>query len=196
MPNPINRIISDPHVALDTNALSDKPEMAIAVARIISSWGSIERELSSVLVRLLGANASSAHAIFSILQTQALQTKALEAAAKSVLDKDGFDAFNAVMAVVDSVKKTRNRLAHWCWGTCRQRPEYLILADPKMLKEATRAPPLTSNRANPAHSALKKCGTLFSSTTRPCWPTQSMTLTAVSVTWFKLNIFYWCTVWS
>jgi hypothetical protein len=134
MPNPINRIVPDPHVVLDTNALSDKPEMAIAVARIISIWGSIERELSSVLVRLLGANASSAHAIFSILQTQALQTKALEAAAKSVLDKDGFDAFNAVMAVVDSVKKTRNRLAHWCWGTCQQRPEYLILADPKMLK--------------------------------------------------------------
>src|SRR4051812_13640137 len=81
MPNPINRIVTDPHVVLDTRALSDKPEMAKTVAEIVATWGSIERELSSMMVRLLGADAAPAHAMFSMLPTQSLQNRALDAAA-------------------------------------------------------------------------------------------------------------------
>jgi hypothetical protein len=75
-----------------------------------------------------------AHAIFSILQTQALQTKAMEAAAKSALSSDDLAIFDAVLTVVNGVQKTRNRLAHWAWGKCLQRPDLLLLADPDGLK--------------------------------------------------------------
>ena len=48
---------------------------------------------------------------------------------------DEFNDFKAVMTVVESVQKTRNKLAHWGWGVCKERPDLLILANPKMLKE-------------------------------------------------------------
>jgi hypothetical protein len=132
---PINRIVGDPHVVLNTDVLSDKPDLAIIICEIFATWGSIERGLSGLMVRLLGAKAAPAHAIFSILQTQSLQSKALEAAAKSSLDESSFEAFSAYMAVIESVQKIRNRLAHWAWGSCENRPDLLVLADPAMLKK-------------------------------------------------------------
>jgi hypothetical protein len=84
---------------------------------------------------LLGADVAPAHAIFSILQTQSLQSKALEAAAKATLTGERLDAFTAFMVVVESVQKSRNRLAHWAWGSCKNRPDLFVLADPVMLKE-------------------------------------------------------------
>jgi hypothetical protein len=135
MPQPINRMVRDPHVILNTDTLANKPEFAILICEIFATWASIERDLSNLMIRLLGANAAPSHAIFSILQTQALQTKALEAAAKSALDASRFEAFTAFMSVIDSVQKARNRLAHWAWGSCKQRPDLFVLADPKMLKE-------------------------------------------------------------
>jgi hypothetical protein len=135
MPQPINKIVPNPRIILDTDALSEKPDIAIIVVRIFAIWASIERRLGVLLVRLLGANAVPAHAMFSILQTQALQTKALEAAARSILSPDDFDIFSASLAVANSVQKTRNRLAHWAWGKCQERPDLLVLGDPDGLKE-------------------------------------------------------------
>jgi hypothetical protein len=63
-----------------------------------------------------------------------LQTKALDAAAKSALSPDDRDIFDAALTVVSSVQKIRNRLAHWVWGKCLQRPDLLLLADPDGLK--------------------------------------------------------------
>lgn len=128
-------MVPNAQVILDTDVLDEKPDFAILVVRIFSIWASIERRLSVLLVRLLGADAVPAHAIFSILQTQALQTKALEAAARSTLSPDDFDIFSAFLAVANSVQKTRNRLAHWAWGKCAQRPDLLVLADPEGLKQ-------------------------------------------------------------
>jgi hypothetical protein len=135
MPQPINRIVSDAHVILNTDAISGRPDFAVIICKIFATWASIEREINTLLIRLLGAKAAPAHAIFSILQTQSLQSKALEAAAKATLDGTSFEASNAFMIVVESVQKTRNRLAHWAWGSCKNRPDLFILADPSMLKE-------------------------------------------------------------
>jgi hypothetical protein len=135
MPQPINKIVPNPRVVLDTDALEDKPEFATLVVKIFAVWAVIERRLSVLLVHLLGADEIHAHAIFSILQTQQLQTKALEAAAKSCLSTDDLDIFDAALTVISSAQKIRNRLAHWSWGKCLQRPDLLLLADPDGLKE-------------------------------------------------------------
>ncbi len=135
MPQPINKLVKDPWVTLDKNALSDNPAMAILICQIFATWASIERHLDGLLVRMIGAQVAPAHAIFSVLQAQHLQTRALEAAARASLDAVGLEAFLACKKVIDGVQKTRNRLAHWAWGKCKERPDLLILADPQMLKE-------------------------------------------------------------
>ena len=135
MPQPINKILPNPRVILDTDALNGKPDLAALVVKIFAVWANIERRLSTLLVHLLGTDEVHAHAIFSILQTQALQSKALEAAANSALLPNQLEIFDAALAVISSVQKTRNRLAHWSWGKCIQRPDLLVLADPEGLKD-------------------------------------------------------------
>jgi hypothetical protein len=135
MPQPISKILPNARVILDIDVLDEKPDLAIIVVKIFAVWASIERRLSVLLVHLLGADSVHAHAIFSILQTQSLQTKAMEAAAKSALPADDLEVFNAYLTVINAVQKTRNRLAHWSWAKCIQRPDLLVLGDPDGIKE-------------------------------------------------------------
>lgn len=135
MPNPINRIVADAHIALEPKALGDKPEMAILVTEIFAIWAQIEHDLSLLLARILGAAESPALAMFSVLHAQHLQLKALQAAAEAALDPDGYEVFLAVLSVTEGAQTPRNRLAHWVWGTCKQRPDLLCLADPEMLRD-------------------------------------------------------------
>jgi hypothetical protein len=134
MPQPFNKVVPDAHVYIDSGALSDKPDMAVLVARIFAVWAQIEHELSFLLVRVLGAEAAPAIAMHATLTAQHLQNSALQAAAKAALLPDQFDIFQAALSTAESASTPRNHLAHWIWGGCKQRPELLALFDPKMVK--------------------------------------------------------------
>jgi hypothetical protein len=135
MPQPINRIVPDPEVFLDTDILSSKPELAVIVTKIFATWAEIEHSLSMLLVQILRAAESPAVAMFGVLTSQHLQSTALDAAAKSALPDDDYDIFLAVVSVCDSAQTPRNHLAHWAWGGCKQKPDLLCLADPAMIRE-------------------------------------------------------------
>src|SRR6516164_3202275 len=104
MPQPINRVVSDPEVYLEVGILKDKPELAVLVAEIFSVWARIELELSYLVVRVLGADAAPAIAMYSTLTAQHLQLGALQAAAKAALAPDDFNVFLAALAVSDRVQ--------------------------------------------------------------------------------------------
>jgi hypothetical protein len=135
MPNRIDRIVPNPHVYLSTDILKDKPDLAILVTQIFAVWARIEHELSFLLVRVLGANAAPAIAMYGTLIAQHLQLGALEAAAKAALTQHDFEVFQAAIAVTESIRTPRNQLAHWAWAGCKQRPDLLALANPKMIRE-------------------------------------------------------------
>jgi hypothetical protein len=135
MPQPLNRVIPNGEFKENASVLSDKPDLAVLVASIFAHWAHIEGALSLLLVRVLGADAEPAIAMFATLTAQHLQMGALEAAAKAALSADDFDVFLATMSVIDSVQTPRNHLAHWIWGHCDQLPDALLLADPRALKE-------------------------------------------------------------
>jgi hypothetical protein len=52
--------------------------MAILITKIFATWASIEQQLNFLLVRVLGANAAPALAMFETLTAQRLQLKALK----------------------------------------------------------------------------------------------------------------------
>jgi hypothetical protein len=135
MPQPINRIVPNPHVYLDPNALKDKPDFAILVCQIFAVWATIEQELNFLFFVVLGADAAPAIAIYSELRTQALQGVALEAAAKAALSDHDYEIFKAAVSVANGVQTARNHLAHWAWAGCHERTDILALCDPKMIKE-------------------------------------------------------------
>jgi hypothetical protein len=133
MPQPINKIVPDAHVYLSYDVLQDKPELALLVCKIFAIWARIEQQLTVLLVRVLGADYEPAFAIYSTLTAQHLQNRALDAAAKATLSEDDYLIFSAAISVSESAQAPRNHLAHWSWGGCKQRPDLLVLADPKMI---------------------------------------------------------------
>lgn len=149
VPNPFSRIVPGAEIYPDWNIIDNKPEMALLVTKIFAVWASIERELNFLLVRVLGLGPNSRPqaplAMFQVLTAQHLQLKVLDAAARAELSKahqtgsiastimDSYDVFSAVLNVVESAQKPRNRLAHWVWGGCRQRQDLLALIDPTTL---------------------------------------------------------------
>src|SRR6202051_4469864 len=135
MPQPMNRVVPNAQVYLDGSILKDKPAFALLSCEIFSTWAQIEHEQNFLFVRVLGANAAPAIAIYGELRTQALQLAALEAAAKAALSPADYEIFAAATAVVDGAKTPRNHLAHWAWGGCRERSDLLALVNPKALKE-------------------------------------------------------------
>jgi hypothetical protein len=104
MPQPINRVVPDAHVILDTNPLFDKPDYAILVTQIFSTWARIEHLLRIILLRILGADATPALAMFESLTAQHLQLTALEAAAKAALNTEDYEIFQAAISVADSAQ--------------------------------------------------------------------------------------------
>src|SRR4051812_31129463 len=121
MPQPINRIVPNAHVILRTTVLNDKPDFAILVAQIFATWARIEQQLSFLLVRVLGAQAAPAIAMYSTLTAQHLQLGALDAAAKAGLQEGDYQVFKAAVLVADMAQTPRNHLAHWTWAECKDR---------------------------------------------------------------------------
>jgi hypothetical protein len=148
MPQPLSRVKPNAFFRHDPNALDDKPHLAKLVANIFAHWGLVEYRLSLLLVRVLGADAAPALAMFSTLTAQHLQLGALEAAAKVALSLEEFDVFQAGIAVTDSVQTPRNQLAHWIWGTAPELPKALLLAEPKSAKERDRELALALERSD------------------------------------------------
>lgn len=134
MPNPFSRILPNAKIKFRTDALADKPAMAVLVSTIFALWSQIDHELSLLLVKILRADAHPAVAMYSTITSQYMQSIALDAAAKAALSADDYFVFRAAMSVALGVASVRNQLAHWIWGVCEQRPDLLALADPTRFK--------------------------------------------------------------
>jgi len=110
---------------------------ATVISQIFAVSASVDHNLGLLLVRVLGADAIPALAMFSILETQSLQRKALIAAAKSALDENTYKMFHACLTVAESAQSERHRLAHWIWASCPEIEDAFLLADPRHLREHT-----------------------------------------------------------
>lgn len=148
MPQFLSRVKPNVEFIADANVLDDKPELCKLVANIFANSGITEWRLSYLLVRILGADADPAIAMFSTLTAQHLQFGALEAAAKVALTSEEYRVFQATMRVNNSVQTPRHHLAHWIWGRCKELPDALLLAEPKAQKERDRALTLALEKSN------------------------------------------------
>jgi hypothetical protein len=139
MPQPLSRVKLGANVRQRPSILDHLPaEYAQTIAAIFSYSSLIEYRLSLLLVRILGADAAPAIAMFSTLIPQHSQLRALDAAAKAALDEKEYDVFKATMSVTTSVQTPRNQLAHWVWAYSTDVPNALLLADPTSGKERDR----------------------------------------------------------
>lgn len=130
-PKPLNQLTRKPvGYVTGPDGLHHRPELAKLVMDMIATWSIIEARLSNVLVKLLGAQARPAMAMFSALTSSQAQIAALKAAAITILPPPYRKTFEAAIIVLRRVAKKRHMLAHWIWAYSGTFQECLLLIDP------------------------------------------------------------------
>lgn len=131
MPQPLNKVRPNCK-AYELNAdvlYEHRPHLAALVASAVARWAFVEQRMGWLLMRILGSDAKPSLEMFLAI-TSAAQMDALKAAARSVLQDDALEHFEAVMKVVSSQARKRNKLVHWLWGYTPELEDALLLADP------------------------------------------------------------------
>lgn len=108
--------------------IEDRPQAAVIVARIITSWADVEVQCARLLAELMETSIPTAAAVFGSLKSSRAQNDALNAAALISLDDKDYELFCAHMARKNSLEKERNDLAHGCFGVAVTVPDGIVWA--------------------------------------------------------------------
>jgi hypothetical protein len=132
VPQPLSSVTSK-HItmSISPDVLQDLPELAAGVGRVIAAFSYLEVLLGESLAKLLGAKAESGVAMYLSLTSTAGQFAILEAAAQTNLKGGRRDIFFALMALVRSVAKERNKIAHGLWAKWYRVTDKVLLIPPR-----------------------------------------------------------------
>jgi hypothetical protein len=129
MPQPLSKINHTTPVLFHPKALTERPQLAVLVARAIAGWSEIEGQMGTLLVKMLDSSAKPALAMFSALASAPAQIAVVKAAAETVLDGEANEMVDAVLLLANRAATARHHLAHRVWGYSEAMPDALILAD-------------------------------------------------------------------
>lgn len=135
MPQPLSKVRPGAAISLMPIGSPKKAELYRWACGIIAFSSEIDLEMSLLLVRILGADATPALAMYDALRADNVKLAALSAAAKMALTKAQWPIFQAIIKIVQAAQKTRHKLAHWIWVESVDVPNALLLADPQHLRE-------------------------------------------------------------
>lgn len=134
MPQPLSRVSPNARVDFSIEFLRAQPVLARIICSIISLSARVDFELNLLIVKMLGADARPAIAMFDALNADSTKRAALNAAAGAVLTDPQLEVFEAVIKTATSAQKPRHKIAHWIWGSCSELPTALLLANPAYLR--------------------------------------------------------------
>lgn len=129
MPQPLRRAKT---VQFGADHVSQRPQLAIAITRIVVLWSIVETNLGRILAEILGADASIGVAMYNALVGNAGQEAVLRAVVAEKLSKDDADRFNDLLDEMRSRARERNRIVHGMWGIADTEPDKLIWQDQRV----------------------------------------------------------------
>jgi hypothetical protein len=113
-----------------SDAMVQRPKLAVLVAETIATWAQLECSLGVILAVILETEAQTGLAMFLSLTSSNNQMAIVSSAAKAKLTIADEELFSAIMKLVRTAAKDRHRFAHWCWAYTSRLPEALLLLDP------------------------------------------------------------------
>ncbi len=118
----------------------ERPEVAARIAQCIACWSLVEIETSRLFARLFGRgpDLEAGVALYNSFAGANHKERAIKVLARSGKGRACYEIIDALLKVIESQRKIRDKIAHWCWGISDQIPDGLVLVDPKdiLLHEA------------------------------------------------------------
>jgi hypothetical protein len=139
MPQPLSRVAPSALVSMGnigptySDPLVERPELAILAVQVIASWSNVEAFMMRLFVSLMGGSTELAATVYLSLEIQSAKSAAINAAADAKLSEPERALLRAILALVKSHQKSRDKIAHWIWGFTQELPDALLLANPKDL---------------------------------------------------------------
>ena len=116
-----------------SDVLDNRPAFSGPIAKAILLVATGDNLWSSVLSRLLGAEAAAASAIHTAVRREAVQWQVITAAANVHLSDHDYRLFWAVRYRWAQAIKDRNIFAHWIAGYSDEIPDAILFGEPEML---------------------------------------------------------------
>ena len=98
----------------------------------IATWSTVESWMLNFYINLAGGNKSDSAAMFLALDSSSAKSNALTPFIQK-LDVRYQRLYAAVLKLLRSRQKSRDKLAHWVWGYSAELPDSLLLADPRVM---------------------------------------------------------------
>lgn len=131
MPQPLSRVKPNAKAVKLSEGVEQRPEQAQAAMQAVAQCAAMETALTSVFVRMLGAQkAAPAARMFDALAGSNAKKDVLVAAAEHALTPEQYAVFDVLMSQYSAVLKLRYPLAHWVWGHTPDLPDSVLLCDP------------------------------------------------------------------
>jgi len=128
VPNPLSKVTPHPvDIQLGPEALQRRPELAVRLAAVVSSWAYVEETNGEILATLMGTQSAIGVAIYSKIYGTRVRRDVLGSAALTVLSGADLRLFDALMDETRSIQGARNDLVHELWGYADQLPDKLLL---------------------------------------------------------------------
>jgi hypothetical protein len=128
---PLSRVKRDARVKfLPPDAMGERPEVAIEVAKGVAKWSQVECLLGVALAVVLETEAQTGLAMFLALTSSSNQITVFDAAVQAKLTKADKELVSATMMIVRATAKERHRIAHWCYAISHDLPKDLLIIDP------------------------------------------------------------------
>jgi hypothetical protein len=114
------------------DAMGLRPKLAVKVAQCIANYAEIEVSLGAFLGFILHTNEKAAVAMYSGLENRSAQLRMITSAAEANLPTEHFEVISALISsILRPAMRTRDKLAHWNWGSSEQLPEALLVQRPQ-----------------------------------------------------------------
>jgi hypothetical protein len=137
-PQPFLKICPDASVSFTPGRVIERPEVAAWIAQCITCWSLVETETSRLFTLFLGLNVEAGTALYNSFGAASLKENGIKTLARSKLPGGCYELIDALLKVIASHRKIRDKLAHWYWGISDEISDGLVLIDPKdiLVREA------------------------------------------------------------
>jgi hypothetical protein len=132
-PQPLNSIRPDAGITFTPESTIDRPEVGAWIAQCIACYSWVETQTSRLFSLLLKLNVEAGVELYNGFGGASLKENGLKILARSRLAPPDFAIIDALLKVIQSNQKTRDKIAHWYWGKSDQIEDGLVLIDPKYI---------------------------------------------------------------
>jgi hypothetical protein len=132
-PQPISKIAPKARISFNPYWFLERPEVAAGIGQCIMRWATVETQVSHIFTVLAGLNSEAGVELYNAFGGASLKDNSIKVLARSRLEPSDCKIIEALLKVVQSHQKIRDKIAHWYWGMSDDIPDGLILIDPKYL---------------------------------------------------------------